>query len=63
VLYPLPLRATLLRAAHPWTDSIYAVVHAEGDYAASVAVINGATCNATNTSGCSQTPGEDAVGD
>jgi hypothetical protein len=27
-----------------------------------VSVINGATCNATNTSGCGQTPGEDAVG-
>jgi DNA-binding beta-propeller fold protein YncE len=38
------------------TDTIYAVVHAEGDYAASVAVINGATCKATNTSGCRQTP-------
>ena len=38
------------------TDTIYAVGHAEGDYAASVAVINGATCNATKTSGCRQTP-------
>jgi len=27
-----------------------------------VSVINGAACNATNTSGCRQTPREDAVG-
>jgi YVTN family beta-propeller protein len=40
----------------PWTDTIYAVVHAEGDYAASVAVINGATCNGSHRAGCGQTP-------
>jgi DNA-binding beta-propeller fold protein YncE len=32
------------------------VIQAQGDYAGSVAVINGATCNGTNTSGCSQIP-------
>jgi DNA-binding beta-propeller fold protein YncE len=32
------------------------VNHAQGDYAATVSVINGATCNGQNTTGCSQTP-------
>ncbi len=44
------------------TDTIYAVVHAEGDYAASVAVINGAACNGSNTAGCGQTPPTVAAG-
>jgi DNA-binding beta-propeller fold protein YncE len=43
-------------AVDPWTDTVYAVVHAEGDFAASVAVIDGATCNGYNTGGCAQTP-------
>jgi DNA-binding beta-propeller fold protein YncE len=38
------------------TDTIYAVVHREGDYAASVAIINGATCNGADHSGCDQKP-------
>jgi DNA-binding beta-propeller fold protein YncE len=49
-------------AVDPWTDTIYAVVHAEGDYAASVAVINGATCNSSSTTGCGQTPPTVAAG-
>jgi DNA-binding beta-propeller fold protein YncE len=49
-------------AVDPWTDTIYAVVHAEGDYAASVAVINGATCNGSTRSGCGQSPPTVAVG-
>jgi DNA-binding beta-propeller fold protein YncE len=49
-------------AIDPWTDTIYAVVHAEGDYAASVAVINGAICNGQDTSGCHQSPPTVAVG-
>ena len=49
-------------AVDPWTDTIYAVVHAEGDYAASVAVINGATCNGSTTIGCGQSPPTVAVG-
>jgi len=44
------------------TDTIYAVVHAEGDYPASVAVINGATCNGSNPSGCNQTPAMSPAG-
>lgn len=38
------------------TDTIYVVIQAQGDYAGTVAVINGATCNGINTSGCSQIP-------
>jgi DNA-binding beta-propeller fold protein YncE len=44
------------------TDTLYAVVHAEGDYPASVAVINGATCNGSNSSGCNQTPAMSPAG-
>jgi DNA-binding beta-propeller fold protein YncE len=36
------------------SDTIYAVVHREGDYAASVAIINGATCNGADHSRCDQ---------
>ena len=49
-------------AVDPSTDTIYVVVHAEGDYAASVAVINGATCNGQTTFGCDQTPTTVAAG-
>ena len=49
-------------AVDPWTDTIYAVLHAEGDYAASVAVINGATCNGSTTTGCGQSPPTVAAG-
>ena len=38
------------------TDTIYTPLLAAGEHAGNVAVINGATCNASNTSGCGQTP-------
>ena len=38
------------------TNTVYAPLLADGEYAGNVAVINGATCNASNTSGCGQTP-------
>lgn len=39
-------------AVDPGTDTIYVPNHAEGDYAATVSVINGATCNRRDHSGC-----------
>jgi DNA-binding beta-propeller fold protein YncE len=39
-------------AIDPGTDTIYVPNHAEGDYAATVSVINGATCNGRDHSGC-----------
>jgi DNA-binding beta-propeller fold protein YncE len=41
-------------AVDPGTDTIYIPNHAGGDYAATVSVINGATCNAVHHSGCHQ---------
>jgi YVTN family beta-propeller protein len=38
------------------TNTVYAPLLADGEHAGSVAVINGATCNGTNTTGCGQTP-------
>ena len=38
------------------TNTIYAPLLADGEHAGNVAVINGATCNGANTSGCGQTP-------
>jgi YVTN family beta-propeller protein len=38
------------------TNTVYAALLADGEHAGNVAVINGATCNASNTSGCGQTP-------
>jgi YVTN family beta-propeller protein len=49
-------------AVDPATDTIYVVNHAAGDYAATVSVINGATCNGTTTVGCNQKPATVAVG-
>jgi DNA-binding beta-propeller fold protein YncE len=43
-------------AIDPATDTVYAVVHREGDYAASIAAIDGATCNGSRPGGCGQTP-------
>ena len=50
-------------AAIPWgiaidsaDDTIYVALEAGGDYDGSVAVINGATCNGADTTGCGQTP-------
>jgi DNA-binding beta-propeller fold protein YncE len=49
-------------AVDPATDTIYVANHAVGDYPATVSVINGATCNGTDHSGCGQTPATTAVG-
>ena len=38
------------------TNTIYAPLLADGEHAGNVAVINGATCNGSNTIGCSQVP-------
>ena len=38
------------------TNTVYAPLLADGEHAGNVAVINGATCNGSNTSGCGQTP-------
>jgi DNA-binding beta-propeller fold protein YncE len=38
------------------TDTIYVAIEAGGDFAGSVAVIDGATCNGSDTTGCGQTP-------
>ncbi|PYI74322.1 MAG: hypothetical protein DMF08_00180 [Verrucomicrobia bacterium] len=43
-------------AFDPTTDTIYATLRGPDFDNNTVAVINGATCNATNTSGCGQTP-------
>lgn len=54
---------------NPWgiavdqaTDTVYAALQANGDYAGSVAVINGATCNGSHTAGCHQKPRTIAAG-
>jgi DNA-binding beta-propeller fold protein YncE len=44
------------------TDTIYVALEAQGDYAGSVAVIDGATCNGSDTTGCGQTPPTVAAG-
>jgi DNA-binding beta-propeller fold protein YncE len=44
------------------TDTIYVALEAQGDYAGSVAVIDGATCNGSDTTGCDQTPPTVAAG-
>jgi DNA-binding beta-propeller fold protein YncE len=49
-------------AVDPATDTIYIPDQADGDYAATVSVINGATCNAEHLSGCHQRPPAIAVG-
>ena len=38
------------------TNTIYTANIADGEYPGTVSVINGATCNGQNTSGCGQTP-------
>jgi DNA-binding beta-propeller fold protein YncE len=54
---------------NPWgiaideaTDTIYVALQANGDDAGSVAVINGAVCNGSDTAGCNQTPPKIAAG-
>jgi DNA-binding beta-propeller fold protein YncE len=49
-------------AVDPATDTIYVANHAEGDFAATVSVINGATCNGTDHAGCGQTPATTTAG-
>jgi YVTN family beta-propeller protein len=44
------------------TDTIYVALQADGDFAGRVAVIDGATCNGSNTTGCGQTPPTAAAG-
>jgi DNA-binding beta-propeller fold protein YncE len=44
------------------TDTVYVALQANGDYAATVAVINGTTCNGSDTSGCGQLPPTVPVG-
>jgi YVTN family beta-propeller protein len=44
------------------TDTIYVALQADGDFAGRVAVIDGATCNGSNTTGCGQTPATAAAG-
>ena len=42
-------------AVDPATDTIYVANHAQGDLQGTVSVINGATCNGSDSSGCGQT--------
>ncbi len=43
-------------ALDPATDTIYTANIADGEHPGTVSVINGATCNGQDTSGCGQTP-------
>ena len=43
-------------AVDPVTDTVNAALLANGEHASSVAVIDGARCNASNTSGCPEAP-------
>jgi DNA-binding beta-propeller fold protein YncE len=55
--------ATVNAGFNPWgiavdqaTDTIYTANIADGEHPGTVSVINGATCNGTNHTGCSQAP-------
>ena len=55
--------ATVNAGFNPWgiavdqaTDTIYTANIADGEHPGTVSVINGATCNGTNHTGCGQTP-------
>jgi DNA-binding beta-propeller fold protein YncE len=61
--------ATVKAGFNPWgiavdqaTDTIYTANIADGEHPGTVSVINGATCNGTNHTGCGQTPATAAVG-
>ncbi|MGO9789906.1 MAG: YncE family protein [Solirubrobacteraceae bacterium] len=61
--------ATITVGLTPWgvavdqaTDTVYVANPANWEYAGSVSVINGATCNGTDPNGCSQTPQTVAAG-
>jgi DNA-binding beta-propeller fold protein YncE len=49
-------------AVDPGTNTIYVTNHAGGDYAATVSVIDGATCDATHHGGCHHRPPTTSVG-
>jgi DNA-binding beta-propeller fold protein YncE len=46
----------------PSSDTIYVVIHAQGDFATTISVIDGATCNGQIVTGCNQTPATVAAG-
>lgn len=61
--------ATVTAGFNPWgiavdqaTDTIYAADIADGEHPGTVSVINGATCNGSETSGCGQAPVTVAAG-
>ena len=61
--------ATITAGFNPWgiavdqaTDTIYTANIADGEHPGTVSVINGATCNGTDHSGCGQTPPTVAAG-
>ena len=61
--------ATVKAGFNPWgiavdqaTDTIYTANIADGEHPGTVSVINGATCNGTDHSGCGQTPATAAAG-
>lgn len=71
VLMPLGLSSTSATApgTAPWgiavdeaTDTVYVALLSNGDYAADVAVVNGASCNGSVTSGCNQVATQVPVG-
>jgi DNA-binding beta-propeller fold protein YncE len=49
-------------AVDPSTNTVYTANLADGEHAGTVSVINGATCNGTNTTGCGQAPPSVTVG-
>jgi len=61
--------ATVTTGVDPWglaidqaSDTVYVAIEDQGDYAGTVAIINGATCNGSTTSGCAQPPPTVAAG-
>ena len=61
--------ATIKAGLNPWgiavdqaTDTIYTANIADGEHPGTVSVINGATCNGTNRSGCGHAPPTVAAG-
>jgi DNA-binding beta-propeller fold protein YncE len=71
VLMPLGLSSTTATGPGtlPWgvavdeaTDTVYVALFSNGDYAADVAVVNGASCNGYVTNGCNQVATQVPVG-
>ncbi len=71
VLMPLGLSSTTATgpgtlpwglAVDPTTDTVYVTLFSNGGYAAAVAVVNGATCNGSASSGCDQVAPQVPVG-